>query len=259
MIDVHCHILPDIDDGAESLEDALEMGRKAVQDGVTAIVATPHHRDGEFENDDARVRDQVERMKLELSAHGIPLRLLPGQEVRYYDGLLDDLERKRGVMTLNDSKYLLLEFPPQEVPSGILEAMHEFRVLGIVPIIAHPERNKEIAADPSLMERLVQAGALGQVTSQSLIGGFGNRVQTTALRLCRQNLIHLVASDAHGMRRRPYRMKEAYGLVKDVLGGNVVDYYRLNAQLVVEDGMIERMEPSTARRKWWNFWKRGHD
>jgi len=250
MIDLHCHILPGLDDGAATDEQAIAMARLAVQDGITAIIATPHHRDGEYDNEQAVVRQGVERFNELLREHEIPLCIFPGQEIRCYDALADDLNANGKIQTLNDSRYLLLEFPPDEVPREAGEVMHELFVAGLVPVIAHPERNKAISQRPELLLDMVESGALAQVTSHSLIGKFGRKVQQTAVELCRRHLIHVVASDAHSVAGRPFHMKEAMRTVRRTLGESYEAYYLQNAQCIFQNEQVERLTPKTEK---WKF------
>jgi protein-tyrosine phosphatase len=256
MIDLHNHILPELDDGAQSLADSLEMAKLAVNDGIQYICATPHHRDGYYTNEKSRVLESIHHLQRTLDDSQIPLTVLPGQEVHCNDTLIDDLYAQEQIATLNNSRYLLLEFDPSEIPANIEEIMHEFRVLRIVPIIAHPERNKRIARDPEQLVNLIKMGALAQVTSQSIVGKFGRKVQHIALELCRRNLIHIVASDAHNVRGRPFVMKEGYEVIREQLGESYVDYYMNNAKSVIDNIEIEIKEPTRRRKGLLCFWQK---
>lgn len=248
LIDIHCHLLPGLDDGPERLEDSLEMARLAVADGIHTIVATPHHLDGTYENEREVVEDSVLRFKRRLEESGIPLKVLQGQELHCAANLIDLLHDGHEWMSLNRSRYVLLEFPPSDMPRHALDVVHEMRVLGIVPIIAHPERNRGIAADPDQLSQLIEAGALGQVTSQSLTGRFGSRVQKIAADLCRKQLIHFVASDAHNVTSRPFLLREAYDWIEEQLGERYAAYYAQNAEKIIADEELDLWSPLKKRR-----------
>lgn len=256
MYDLHCHILPGLDDGAQTVEDSLALAQVAIEEGITHIVATPHHNDGFYVNDHVSVRERVEHFNQVLFQQHFPLTVLPGQEVRYYDRLVDELEQKQGVMTLNDSRYLLLEFPHDSVPRRIEETIHELQVIGLVPIIAHPERNKEIASDHEKLVSLVKMGALAQVTAQSIAGGFGSKLQAAATELCRRNLVHVIASDAHNVRSRPFAMKEAFQVIRHKLGEEYETYYKENARKVVNNESVDYIEPVRKKVNRLMFWKK---
>ncbi|QNK55283.1 tyrosine-protein phosphatase [Paenibacillus sp. PAMC21692] len=240
MIDIHTHILPGIDDGASDWEETLRLANAAVKDGITAIIATPHHANGKYINAAHEVKQLAERVDKRLNEEGIPLRVLHGQEIRIHDGLPEAWERGE-LLSLSGSRYMLIELPSSHIPKSMGELMHELAVLGLVPIIAHPERNSAIARDPRLLEEMVMRGAFAQVTSHSLLGGFGRSVERTAWTLCRSGLIHMVSSDAHDTNRRGFRLKEAYQVVGKRLGESYVDYYQSNASRIVSDSPLELM------------------
>jgi len=188
MIDIHSHILPGLDDGARDLEQSLELARQAVREGIHTVIATPHHRNGRYDNPGGAVRQAAEALARELAAAGIPLKLRCGQEIRVYAELPEDLERGEA-LTLNGSRYLLLELPSGYVPQGMDELLHELRVMGRVPVIAHPERNRELAADPGRLAAWVRQGVLLQLTSHSVSGALGPRLARLCLDWCRRNLV----------------------------------------------------------------------
>lgn len=251
MIDLHCHIIPGFDDGANSVEAALGMARMAVQDGIRYVAATPHHLNGRYINEASLIGPAVERLNAELQAHGIPLHVAAGQEIRYVKRVWSDLDTGN-FAALNGSRYLLIELPASHVPEELSEFVYELGVSGYVPVIAHPERNAELADDPAKLAGLVRLGALGQVTAQSLLGGFGRGVQRSAVAMCRMDAIHIVASDAHDTRRRPFGLSAAYSWIERRLGADTADYYKMNAQAIwSNDDVVTRM-PQEKKR--WLFW-----
>jgi len=183
MIDLHSHILPGIDDGARTLEESIEMARLAVKDGIRLLAATPHHNNGRYSNESYNVKQAIDHLNKELNRLSIPLKLMPGQEIRINDLFWGEWEAGN-LLTLNDSQYMLIELPTQHVPRDLWDIIHEMRIKGIVPIIAHPERNVELANDLDILMELVKAGALGQVTTHSLNGLFGRRIRQVALKMC---------------------------------------------------------------------------
>lgn len=234
MIDIHCHLLHDLDDGSIAMEDAVAMARYAVRDGVSTIFATPHYNRGRYDTAPAAIREKARELRMELERREIPLRVLIGQEIRVHSQLLEELEAA-SLLPLGDSSYVLLEFPSSRIPHRFEELLHELRIAGLRPIIAHPERNAEIAADPDKLALLVERGALCQITSHSLTGRFGRRVKSAALDLCRRNLAHFIASDAHNATTRPYELGSAYKVAAEKLGAEFVDYYMRNAKAVVHN------------------------
>lgn len=202
VIDLHCHILPGIDDGPDSLDASLTMARAQVAAGVDTVVATPHVS-WNYGNTAGSIAPATDALQAAITAAGIPLRVLPGAEValtRAVDLTAEQLAELR----LGDSPWLLLE-PPIAVDSPGIEGM-----IGMVQgrgcriLLAHPERCMAFHSDPDLLGRLVHAGCRAQVTAGALTGAFGRTVQALAVRFVEDGLIHVVASDAHdNAYRRP--------------------------------------------------------
>ncbi len=196
MIDLHSHILPGLDDGADDLDDALEIARAAVADGITAIAATPHVREDYPTTADA-MENGVRQLRAALEREGIELELLPGGEVslEQLDRLSRDELRRFGLG--GNPKYLLVETPYSVWPLAFGEIVSRLSASGITAVIAHPERNPAVQADPAKVATLVDAGALIQVTAASLDGRLGSRTRASARKLVDGGLVHMVGSDAH--------------------------------------------------------------
>ncbi|THF80842.1 tyrosine-protein phosphatase [Cohnella fermenti] len=250
MIDIHAHILPGIDDGAPDAEHSLAMARAAAAEGIRKIIATPHHANGVYTNPAGRVREAVAELNALLEREGIPLEVLPGQEIRVHNEMLDAWARGE-LLTLADSPYILLEMPSSRIPSKMFEWVHELRLLGLHPIIAHPERNAAIVKEPRRLGELIEAGCYGQVTTHSLLGGFGRKIEECAWTLCRSGMIQFLASDAHHLEHRGFRMKEAL----ESLARNVEDRMQetmvRNSSNIVGDEAIIVETFSKVNVKWW--------
>ncbi|QSF44123.1 tyrosine protein phosphatase [Paenibacillus tianjinensis] len=229
-----------MDDGATDWEAALSMAQDAVQDGISTVVATPHHANGVYMNPAPTIGQAVQLLNERIQQAGLPLLVLPGQEIRLYGDLLNDLEQSQ-LLTLAGSKYILLEMPSSRVPRTMEETCHELVIQGFVPVIAHPERNAEVAANPATLERLVELGAVGQVTAQSLAGTFGSKLQKLSLDLCRRNAVHIVASDAHDSSHRPFGLSEAFKVVEKELGTVTFDNFRQNSQRIIANEELIRV------------------
>ncbi len=229
MIDIHAHVLPDVDDGPVDLASAVELCRSAGRDGVETIVATPHQRHESWENADRarleRLRDAVQH------AVGASPRILLGAEIAVDSELLAELDRFPDCewLPLAGSRYLLLELNPMSPRVGPhpLGLVHELRLAGWRPILAHPERCSRIADDPALVAQLALAGALVQVTAGSLTGRFGPQIQGWVLRMLDQDRIDFVASDMHDVEQRPPELAVAFEVVRRL--GAVAIYARPTA------------------------------
>lgn len=251
LIDIHSHILAGFDDGADSLEESLALAKQASHNGITAVVATPHHYARGFYSEAEQVKQEVAKLNEELANRDIPLEVFTGQEVRVYDNLLQDLEAGQ-LLTIASSPYLLVEFPSSKVPSQVEELFYELQLVGITPIIAHPERNSELANNIDYLSQLIDGGALAQVTSSSVTGAKGRKLQKLSLEMCKKGLIHFVASDAHHVTMRPFDLRQGYEVLGKQLGQAVVDYYQLNAERLIRGQEIVDVMPAVKRR--YIFW-----
>jgi protein-tyrosine phosphatase len=189
----------------------------------------------------------------ELNRANIPLEVLCGQEIRLTQQFLEEWETGN-LLRLNDSSYILIEFPSGSIPADTLDFIYELSLHNIQPIIAHPERNAEIARNPELLVQLIEGGALSQVTSHSVNGVFGSRVQQLSLQLCKRNLVHFISTDAHHMVHRGFDLRQAYAYIERILGNDVVEYYKSNAECVVTDQVFQAHEPMRNKKKWYKFW-----
>jgi protein-tyrosine phosphatase len=202
MIDLHCHLLPGVDDGARDLEEALAMARLAAADGIRAIVATPHVMNGLYHHTREELQAHFTRLKEYLDAQGLPLALYLGADIHLSPGLIQNLERQE-LPALNNQRYLLLELPAFALPSALHEILFGLRARGFIPIITHPERNAAIQKNPEQAAELSRFGALFQVTAMSLTGEFGKVVQACAAALLEKGLVQVLATDAHSREGRP--------------------------------------------------------
>lgn len=202
MIDLHTHILPGLDDGAASLEEALQMAAIAAAEGVSAVVATPHVVSGLYDNTRRQIQEAVDHLNRCLAAESIPLQVLPGAEYRLEPDLPQRLDAGR-LMTINDAgHYLLVELPLALVPDYTEQLLYEIQLQGVTPILAHPERNPGLSRSPQRLSRLAQRGVLAQVTTGSIRGRFGQTARRAALKMLETGAAQVVASDAHSARGR---------------------------------------------------------
>jgi protein-tyrosine phosphatase len=209
MIDLHIHLLPGVDDGPVDLQEAVELCRLAAEQGCEALIATPHQRHPSWLNTDS---DHLRQLLARLAETvGDSPRLALGAEIRVDSGLLDELDdlSGSGLLSLADSRYLLLELDRSGLGPSPESLVHELAVIGWSPIIAHPEFVPALSSSLALLRRLASAGGLFQLTATSLLGGFGKRVRRWCLEAVDAGLAHFVASDAHGVSWRPPQMAEA--------------------------------------------------
>lgn len=217
MIDLHCHILPGLDDGPDGFEKSLEMAKIARTDGIQIVCATPHTLNSIYLNPTETIRARVIQFRKYLLEHAVNLRLCMGAEAHLSPQLMPALN-KGTVATLNGSgKFILLEFPALSIPPGTQNIIFELKMKGITPIIVHPERNIVFQHDMKMLYELLQAGALSQITAMSITGAFGDVAQQCAHAFLKQRWVHVIASDAHSADQRPPILSEAVEAAADIL------------------------------------------
>jgi protein-tyrosine phosphatase len=202
MIDTHLHILPGVDDGPGTIEEALALAKVLTQEGVHTAIATPHYNDLFPQRSAAEIKERVNELQQVLDRQGIPLRLFSGHEALIKPGLVEDIQAGR-LATLNGSRYLLLELWSNTWLSETERIIFELRAFGIIPIIAHPERYHMIQQHQDRLVELLQQGVSTQLTAGSLVGTWGKTIQRCAEALVKKRLIRCIASDAHSLRKRP--------------------------------------------------------
>jgi protein-tyrosine phosphatase len=196
VIDVHCHILPAVDDGPKTLDESLEMARIAASDGIDTIICTPHYGTLRRGDQPADIVERVRDFQAAVSGAGIPLTVLPGAEL-VLTKEIGSIADNGLLITLNNSKYVLVEIPFDHYPPGTDEALFQLQTRGYQPIFAHPERQRQIQQKPEVLGQLVDRGIFAQVTALSMNGGFGNHAKAAAETLTRRGLVHILSSDAH--------------------------------------------------------------
>lgn len=211
MIDIHAHILPGMDDGAADLQESLEMARLAVKSGVTAIVATPHcNVPGLYDNYRGReYAETFQRVEAAWRKEGLPLTLYAGMEVFVTSDICRLLEEKK-LLTLNGSRYLLVEFEFGEEAQYVQSMLEKIEGAGLCPVIAHPERYEFVQDDLQLVSRWRKKGYLIQANKGSIMGRFGRRPYDTVHKLLKNQLVSVVASDAHSPYQRTTYLLDAY-------------------------------------------------
>ncbi len=233
MIDIHIHLLPGVDDGPETLEESVEMCRAALASGCDALIATPHQRREWSNQDPESLRRLLRRVQ---EAVGSSPRLYLGAEVRVDSGLLEELEADEhtGLLGLGGSRYLLVEFSDASDAAEIEGFVHEASLMGFRPVVAHPEFVPALASEPGLVRRLVDRGAMMQVTAMTVTGQAGRSLQRVVHRLIDAELVHFVASDAHSMEWRPPGLREAQSAIGERWGQEVaLRLTETNARAVV--------------------------
>jgi protein-tyrosine phosphatase len=214
MVDLHCHILPGVDDGPADMEESLAMAESAINDGITHIVATPHCS-SEYRFDYSRVKRLRDRLQSEL---GDRLKLASGCDFHLNPENVEALRENASHFCINQHDYLLVEFNEISIPPAMDDTLHNLQLKGLRPVITHPERNAILRRQPDRLGTWARLGCYVQVTAGSLTGTFGPRAQEDSLCWIGRGFVHFVASDAHNTKRRPLRLQAAYDAVSKQFG-----------------------------------------
>lgn len=220
MIDLHCHLLPGIDDGPKTMQEAVDMAMRAVDEGIHHAVVTPHIQPGCYDNDRESIRLVYETFKQELQQRNIPLSTGMAAEVRVC-GELPQMIIGNKVPFLGkwqDKNVILLEFPHDHVPIGAEKLVQWLQTRNILPLIAHPERNQGILRQPAKIEPFIELGCLLQITASSVCGLFGAASRDLALQLIEEDVVTVMASDAHNLLKRQPALKAAVDILAPYFG-----------------------------------------
>ena len=214
MVDLHCHILPGLDDGPDKMETSLAMAESAIADGITHVVATPHSSN-EYLFDFAAVRKLRDELQERV---GDRLTLATGCDFHLDPENLAALHEDASRFCINQRDCLLVEFNEYSIPPSMDQTLHQLQLAGLRPIVTHPERNGILRMQPDRLKRWVSLGCYIQVTANALTGTFGPTAQKDALRWIDEGIVHFVASDAHNTKSRPLKLRLAYELIASRFG-----------------------------------------
>ncbi|MPQ33295.1 exopolysaccharide biosynthesis protein [Clostridium estertheticum] len=255
MIDIHSHILPGIDDGSKNMEMSIKMLKMAEEKGTKTIVATPHYIRGRYENHYEKIFDLHQEVKLAAKNAGLKIEVLLGQEVML-DKYALNLCKEKKIRGINGTSYMLIEFPMDKLPNDALDLIYELRVLGIKPIIAHPERYEYIIKSPANINDFINEGCLFQINAGSLQGLFGKQVQKCAKLLVKEGLVSFIASDAHSINRRCPGLIEGFREAQ-LLDKDIEEKVSSNLELMLIDKDIEaNMEKIKKKKNIFQIFKR---
>lgn len=238
MIDCHCHILPGRDDGARDLQHALRMAEVAVESGTSDILVTPHHNDGLYLNTRDDIIAEVTQFQLALDQSAIPLKVYPGSECHVMPELPEHLESGVACTYADRRQAVLLELPKQALPTGAEAIIEQVAYLGLLPIIAHPERNTVLRKEPERMLDWYERGWKFQLTNQSVSGEFGEDIQETCYQWLARGWIQFIASDAHRSKGRSPDMRKGVAQIEKWFGGEAARLLSLD-----NPGRLIRGEP----------------
>ena len=241
-IDIHSHILYGIDDGSKSLEESINIIKEHVMMGFTDIVVTPHYiENSKYQTNNITKQNILNELKQELKKQNIKINLYLGNEV-FVNNNLEELLKKEEISTINNSRYLLIEFPMNEKPKDINNIIYELKIKGIIPIIAHPERYDYVEKNPNLVLEWIEEGALLQSNYGSIIGIYGSGPQKTIKKLLKKNLIDILATDIHYPNNKIYLNMDKIRkkIIKSIGEERFIELTKTNPKKIIENKEISK-------------------
>lgn len=243
MIDMHSHVLPNLDDGSRSIEETFNLIQEAQNAGFEAIIATSHYMEGYYETATAEREVWVSAIYKKLQEKGIDLKLYIGNEIYLSENMIKLLEEGKA-STINDTSYVLFEMPLNVEPLNLYDIIYEMLQYKLVPILAHPERYTFVQKDPELIYDLIQKGVLMQANYASILGYYGKRAQMTVKKFLENNMIHFLGSDVHRQNTIYVRMPEILEKLESIIGKQkLIELTTINPKLVLQNKRIDIDEP----------------
>lgn len=256
MIDLHCHILPGIDDGPGMMHESLSMARQALADGIHTIVATPHALGGTYPNPPDKILRETELFRSALKAENIPLSVYSGCEVHNCLNMANRIVAGEATFLNPNKKHILVEFPFEWVSKEFLKELGKIVDGGITPVLGHPERSKKTYSNPEILYDLITMGCLVQMNSTSINGGFGPKILECSKHLIAHRMVHFVGSDAHSAGYRAPVLSLAVKNCAETLGNHAEALQMVleRPQQILDGKTVDIPEPEKPKRaKWFVF------
>lgn len=263
MIDIHTHVLPGLDDGSTNIEESIDILKELISQGVKEIIATPHIISGVYDNNRKIIDEKIEELNSEITTHNLPIKIHKGAELYYEPNIIEKTKKEK--LSLAGSKYILIETDLHRFPNNFEKVLYQFQVEGFFPIIAHAERFIPFINNFNLLLDIVNRGILIQMNCSSLLGDYGENVQRLAHKILKTGCVHFIASDVHGIKKRPIMLKEAYQFLSENFNENLAKLLmeenpkRLiqneEIQNMIEDYYVENESKQTIKEKIRNFFR----
>ena len=256
MIDIHCHILPEVDDGSRSLNESIEMEMIAKEQGITKIVNTSHyHTDFSYKKGEELLKE-LEDFNNVLKENMIDIEVVIGNEIYYTKDLIKEID-ELDFYTLNNSRYILIELPPTNFPKDLCNIVYELKEKNYIPVFAHVERYREVQENPELIYEVINAGAIIQVNSHSILGKSGKELQKVCNTLLNRNMVHVVGTDAHSSKRRTPIFLDAYKYVSEKYSKEMADdLFIKNNNAIINNEALNLPKPYKEEQKKKGFLKK---
>ncbi|MDI6845209.1 MAG: tyrosine protein phosphatase [Candidatus Saccharicenans sp.] len=245
MIDLHTHLLPDWDDGPESWDEVSRMVEVAAADGETAVCLTPHiFRFSRYQDNQQILEERFQQFYERFGADN-RISFFRGAEVFIHPDMVQEIESRH--LSVNQSEYVFVEFPSDQVPAGARELFYRLMLAGYTPIISHPERNEFFGRQPEILYDFINRGCLAQLTAGSLVGSFGREVQRRAELFLKHHLVQIMASDAHDYRKRPPVLSRGVEAAARLVGSELAEaMVRQVPEAILNNQIIPELERPTS-------------
>lgn len=253
MIDIHSHLVYNVDDGSKSIEDTIHMLKEAKKAGFTDVICTPHYMEDYYEVSCDEVASKISKMR-DL-ADGINIKIHQGNEIYANENIINYINSKQAT-SLNNSRYVLIEFPMQNEPINMDQVIYLLLQAGKVPIVAHPERYSYVRENPNMLLEYIEQGVLFQTNYGSIIGMYGNEIKETAKRLLTHNMIHFLGSDNHRVNTVYKHVPEALKTLEKWIGEDKVQELTTdNPECILNNEQLEIDEPIKLKKTLFGSWK----
>lgn len=255
MIDIHSHIIPCIDDGSKDIDMTLEMLTIASKSGTKKIIATPHYFKGYWTPQYKEVLVEVEKLNELVKKNSIDIEIYPAQEVYFHDNMVEEFVQGN-IGTINNSKYMLIEFPMDSFDKNIFDVLYELQIRGIIPIIAHPERYKPFINNPTEINKFIEEGYLFQLNGSSITGLFGKDVKKTAETFLTNGIYSFIGSDAHTTGKRNTYLNDALDSINSLKPGVVDEFYDNGKKLLNNENIEFQGKKIEKKKGFFSFFKK---
>lgn len=256
MIDIHSHIIPNIDDGSKNIDMTLEMLMRAEKSGTKKIIATPHFFKGYWTENYNNIKSKVKELNSLAKENNLNIEVLPGQEVFFNNYILEDY-KLGDIGTLGESKYMLIEFPMDKIYfQKVIDTIYELKIKGITPVIAHPERYMDFIKKPEKVNQFIDEGYLFQLNGGSLTGLFGKEVKKTAETFLTNNIYSFIGSDAHSNGNRNTNLKEACEIANGINRGASKRFENNGLALINNENIVFQGEKIQKKKGLFSFLKK---
>ena len=256
MVDIHCHVIPNVDDGSRNIEETFHMLKEAYDAGFTDIITTSHYIEGHYECNKADRKAWIDALNIGLKQKGINVTLYNGAEIFISENMCDYIKQDI-IGTLNNTKYVLFELPMNSKPMYLKEIIFDLLSMNLVPVIAHPERYSYVQKDPNMLIEYIEMGALFQSNYASIIGYYGKEAKNTVKQLLEHNMIHFLGTDNHRPKTIYASMSEILNELGEIISGKKIKMLtEINTRKILNNEDITIEKPIEIKKSFMDIFKK---